>query len=87
MVVIAREGIGEERDKSGQLSRVSEDRPRSPFERPGDRPVLPPWVNKNRKPGTSAGDRKCFYCGEVGHLKRSCNKLSLMRQFHENRKL
>lgn len=76
MVAITRESIGAERDKSGQPSRASEDRPRSPFERPGGRPLLPLWVNKNRKPGTSVGDRKCFYCGEVGRLKRTCNKLS-----------
>ncbi|RMB88419.1 hypothetical protein DUI87_35219 [Hirundo rustica rustica] len=34
--------------------------------------ALPPW----KTPGRPEEDRKCFYCGEVGHIRRECQKLS-----------
>ncbi|RMC04130.1 hypothetical protein DUI87_19467 [Hirundo rustica rustica] len=34
--------------------------------------TLPPWKTTIR-PGK---DRKCFYCGEIGHIRRDCQKLS-----------
>lgn len=37
---------------------------------------MSPWVNKDRKPGVLAESRTCYYCGEVGHIRRDCNKLT-----------
>lgn len=76
MVAIARESLGADKDKSRQPFQASEDRPRSPFKRPEDRSVLPLWVNKDRKLGTPLDSKKCFYCEEIGHLRRSYNKFS-----------
>ncbi|TRZ07020.1 hypothetical protein HGM15179_020087 [Zosterops borbonicus] len=66
MVAVARKSVGAGKNQS------SEDKPRPSSREEKSKPV-PPWVNP-RNPGEN---RRCYYCGEMEHLKKDCKKLSL----------
>ncbi|RMC21189.1 hypothetical protein DUI87_02047 [Hirundo rustica rustica] len=60
MVAVAREAIQDQNPPNRRNTKLGGGR------------ALPPW----KTPGRPGEDRKCFYCGEVGHIRRECQKLS-----------
>ncbi|RMB95424.1 hypothetical protein DUI87_28147 [Hirundo rustica rustica] len=60
MVAVAREAIQDQNPPNRRSTKSGGGR------------ALPPW----KTPGRPGEDRKCFYCGEVGHIRRECQKLS-----------
>lgn len=70
MVVIAKESLGVQ---TKHFPERSENRPKPSIGTSRSK-VLPPWVNEDRKPGVLAEIRTCYYCGEVGHIRKDCNK-------------
>ncbi|RMB97035.1 hypothetical protein DUI87_26482 [Hirundo rustica rustica] len=74
MVAVARESTGVAENQRNSSLKSSEGGPKPSFKEPKS-PIVPPWVNLKRS--NSGENRTCYYCGEIGHLKRDCKKLSL----------
>lgn len=65
MVAVARESVGAGRNPQGEVN------PKPTSEEEKGKNLLP-WTTPQR-PGES---RRCFYCGETGHIKRFCKKIA-----------
>ncbi|RMC03588.1 hypothetical protein DUI87_19763 [Hirundo rustica rustica] len=74
MVAVARESTGVAENQRNSSLKSSERGPKPSFKEPKS-PIVPPWVNLKRS--NSGENRTCYYCGEIGHLKRDCKKLPL----------
>ncbi|TRZ07591.1 hypothetical protein HGM15179_019514 [Zosterops borbonicus] len=61
MIAMARESVG-----------AGKNQPKTPSREEKSKSV-PPWVN----PRNPVESRRCYYCGEMGHLEKDCRKLSL----------